>query len=139
MHVLHCKACGWHSDVDVGMRPQCPDCGKPLHFIRFAPHELIEMRDALAQWAAGERDNDVDELANARAGRDRILSNFNKMLGTRIRTSPGEVLIEEFLRPLGDAWRVDVEMAQALAKSLGTTPEFWLKLQANHDRSKPST
>lgn len=31
------------------------------------------MRDALGQWAAAERDSDPQELANARAERDRLL------------------------------------------------------------------
>ena len=35
---------------------------------------LPSMRDALAQWAAAERDGDATELANARAERDRLLA-----------------------------------------------------------------
>ena len=57
----------------------------------------------------------------------------------RVRTCPGEVLCEEFLKPLGADWRVDAAMAEALARSLGTTPEFWLNLQANFDASKHKT
>ncbi|MBI2931540.1 MAG: HigA family addiction module antidote protein [Planctomycetes bacterium] len=66
-------------------------------------------------------------------------------------TSPGEILQEEFLKPLGltqkqfaDHIKCDVkvinrivngrsavtaEMAVRLAASLGTTPEFWLNAQ----------
>ena len=80
----------------------------------------------------------------------------------RITTHPGEVLLEEFLSPLGVtrgelAKHLDVpvqrineivrgrrgissEMARLLAQSLGTTPEFWTTLQSNHDltRNRPS-
>lgn len=80
----------------------------------------------------------------------------------RTPTHPGEVLSEEFLQPLGItqvalAEHLDVpaqrinelvrgkrgvtpETAWLLAGALGTTPEFWLNLQSNHDlvRSRPS-
>lgn len=79
----------------------------------------------------------------------------------RIPTHPGEVLLQEFLKPLGitqvalaehltipvqrinelvRAKRgVTPETAWLLAGALGTTPEFWINLQANHDlvRSRP--
>ena len=79
----------------------------------------------------------------------------------RIPTHPGEVLLEEFLKPLGLtqvalADHLDIpiqrinelvrgkrgvspETAWLLAGALGTTPEFWINLQANHDlvRSRP--
>ena len=70
-------------------------------------------------------------------------------------TSPGEILREEFLVPLnmtqGELAQrlgvrtesinrlvnarqaVSVAMALRLAKGLGTTPDFWLNLQRNHD------
>lgn len=80
----------------------------------------------------------------------------------RTPTHPGEILVEEFLKPLGvtqvglaahlgiPVQRVNelvrgkrgVTPATAwlLAGALGTTPEFWLTLQANHDLglSRPS-
>lgn len=73
----------------------------------------------------------------------------------RIPTHPGEVLHEEFLRPLGHSAaafathlrisarsvreivrgrrRVTPETAWLLSQALGTTPEFWLNLQNAHD------
>jgi addiction module HigA family antidote len=80
----------------------------------------------------------------------------------RIPTHPGEVLLEEFLRPLGIsqvafARHVGVPLqrvneivrgkrgitpdtAWRFAQSLGTTPEFWMNLQAAYDlaRSRPA-
>lgn len=77
----------------------------------------------------------------------------------RIRTHPGEVLREEFMKPLGlsanalalalrvpatrigDILRrhkpraVSADTALRLARYFGTTPEFWLNLQAAHDLS----
>jgi addiction module HigA family antidote len=79
----------------------------------------------------------------------------------RIPTHPGEVLLEEFLKPLGVsqvalAEHLDIpvqrinelvrgkrgvtpETAWLLAGALGTTPEFWINLQANQDlvRNRP--
>lgn len=79
----------------------------------------------------------------------------------RIPTHAGEVLLEEFLKPLGVsqvalAEHLDIpvqrinelvrgkrgvtpETAWLLAGALGTTPEFWINLQANHDlvRNRP--
>ena len=73
---------------------------------------------------------------------------------TRIRTHPGEVLREEFMKPLGlsanalalalrvpatrigDILRtekpraVTADTAIRLARYFGTTPEFWLNLQS---------
>lgn len=81
----------------------------------------------------------------------------------RTPTHPGEVLLEEFLRPLGMtqvafAAHVGVptqrinevvrgkrgvtpETAWLLALALDTTPEFWLELQLAHDlvKSRPTT
>jgi addiction module HigA family antidote len=73
----------------------------------------------------------------------------------RIPTHPGKILVEEFLKPLGItqvalAAHLDVpiqrvnelvrgrrgvtaETAWLLAHALGTTPEFWLNLQACYD------
>lgn len=80
----------------------------------------------------------------------------------RVPTHPGEILIEEFLKPLGVTQiafakhigvpiqrineiargkrGVTPETAWLLAKSLGTTPEFWINLQVTYDlaRSQPS-
>lgn len=76
----------------------------------------------------------------------------------RIPTHPGEVLFEEFLVPLGITQvglaehleislqrineivrgkrGVTPETAWLLSQAFGTTPEFWLNLQANHDLAK---
>ena len=78
---------------------------------------------------------------------------------TRIRTHPGEVLREEFMKPLGlsanalalalrvpatrigDILRaekpraVTADTAMRLARYFRTTPEFWLNLQSAYDLS----
>nr|WP_199699329.1 HigA family addiction module antitoxin [Oleomonas cavernae] len=76
----------------------------------------------------------------------------------RIATHPGEMLLEEFMKPLGlsanalagllkvpanrisDLVRgrrqVTADTALRLARYFGTTPELWLNLQTNHDLSK---
>lgn len=73
----------------------------------------------------------------------------------RIPTHPGEVLLTEFLEPLGinqvdlaahigvpvqrvneivrGRRGVSPESAWLLADALGTTPEFWVNLQSAHD------
>ena len=73
----------------------------------------------------------------------------------RIPTHPGEVLLEEFLQPLGITQVAFAEpigvplqrvneivrgrrgvtpaTAWLLAGALGTTPEFWINLQVAHD------
>jgi addiction module HigA family antidote len=73
-------------------------------------------------------------------------------------THPGEILMEEFLRPLGltqvafarhigvPVQRVNeivrgkrgitAETAWLFAKALGTSPEFWINLQGNHDLAR---
>ncbi len=73
----------------------------------------------------------------------------------RVPTHPGEVLLEEFLKPLGisqvafaahisvplqrvnelihERRGVTPETAWLLSHALGTTPEFWMNLQAVHD------
>jgi addiction module HigA family antidote len=73
----------------------------------------------------------------------------------RIPTHPGEILLEEFLDPLGVTQKafaghlgvpiqrineivrgkrgVSSESAWYFAEALGTTPEFWMNLQAQHD------
>jgi len=72
--------------------------------------------------------------------------------------TPGEILAEEFLRPLGltqsqlalkmgvDRMRINeiirgtraitADTALRLAEVLNTTPQFWLGLQADHDLAK---
>ena len=72
-----------------------------------------------------------------------------------IPTHPGEILLEEFLKPLGvtqvafaahigvSVQRINElvrgkrgitpETAWLLSQALGTTPEFWINLQSNHD------
>ena len=76
----------------------------------------------------------------------------------RIPTHPGEILLEEFLNPLGlsqvafsahigvPVQRVNEivrgkrgitpESAWLFAEAFGTTPEFWLNLQSNYDLVK---
>ena len=78
----------------------------------------------------------------------------------RIRTHPGEVLREEFLKPLGlsanalalalrvsatrigDILRtekpraISADTAIRLARYFGTSPEFWVNLQLAHDLSR---
>ena len=73
----------------------------------------------------------------------------------RIPTHPGEILLEEFLNPMGlsqvafaghigvSVQRVNEivharrgitpETAWLFAEALGTSPEFWLNLQTNYD------
>jgi len=73
----------------------------------------------------------------------------------RIPTHPGEILLEEFLKPLGltqvgfaahigvSVQRVNEivkgkrgvtpETAWLFAQALGTSPEFWINLQTIHD------
>jgi addiction module HigA family antidote len=74
---------------------------------------------------------------------------------SRIPTHPGEVLLEEFLKPLkvtqvAFARHIGVpvqrinelirgkrgvtpETAWLLSQALDTTPQFWINMQANHD------
>ena len=76
----------------------------------------------------------------------------------RIRTSPGEILLEEFMKPLdlsgsevarqlkvpanriNDIVRgrreVSADTALRLARYFGTTARFWLNAQTAHDLSK---
>lgn len=76
----------------------------------------------------------------------------------RVRTHPGEILAEEFLKPLGlsatalalelrvppnrlseivkKRRAVTADTAMRLARFFGTTPEFWLNAQTGHDLSK---
>jgi addiction module HigA family antidote len=76
----------------------------------------------------------------------------------RVTTHPGEVLAEEFLKPLGlsvnalaialrvPATRVGAivkgeravtaDTALRLARFFGTSPEFWVNLQAMHDLTR---
>lgn len=73
----------------------------------------------------------------------------------RVPTHPGEMLLEEFLKPAGITQKsfaehigvtraalsetvkgkrsVTVKTAQLLSMALGTTPQFWLNLQQAHD------
>ncbi len=79
-------------------------------------------------------------------------------MAERIRTHPGEILREEFLVPLGMSANalarelrvppnritaivngtrsVTADTALRLARYYGTTPEFWINLQASHDLSR---
>ena len=82
---------------------------------------------------------------------------------SRIPNPPGVILAQEFLAPMGVSQvalaaylgvpvqrvtelvrgkrGVTPETAWLLAQALGTTPEYWLKIQAAHDlaRSRPAT
>ncbi len=75
----------------------------------------------------------------------------------RIKTHPGEILLEEFIRPLGltanalalalrvpsnrigaivkGERAVSADTALRLARYFGTTAQFWLNLQTSHDLS----
>jgi len=75
----------------------------------------------------------------------------------RTATHPGEILLHEFLEPLAQTQKalaehlgvpiqrinelvrgkrgVTPETAWLLSQALGTSPEFWMNLQANHDLS----
>ncbi|CBS90115.1 HigA family addiction module antitoxin [Azospirillum lipoferum] len=75
----------------------------------------------------------------------------------RIKTHPGEVLREEFMEPLGltanalsialrvpatrigeivnERRGISADTALRLARYFGTTPQFWLNLQSDHDLS----
>jgi antitoxin HigA-1 len=76
----------------------------------------------------------------------------------RVTTHPGEVLSEEFLRPLGTSVNalatalrvpatrigaivkgersVTADTALRLARFFGTSPEFWMNLQAMYDLTR---
>jgi addiction module HigA family antidote len=76
----------------------------------------------------------------------------------RVTTHPGEVLSEEFLKPLGMSVNalamalrvpatqigavvkgersVTADTALRLGRFFGTSPEFWVNLQAMHDLTK---
>ena len=76
----------------------------------------------------------------------------------RVTTHPGVILNEDFLKPLGmtahqlslalrvpatrigeilhERRSVTTDTALRLAKFFGTSPEFWINLQMNHDLSK---
>jgi len=80
----------------------------------------------------------------------------------RVPTHPGEILLEEFLRPMGISQvafarhigvplqrineivrgkrGITPDTAWRFAQAFGTTPEFWMSLQSNHDlaRSRPA-
>jgi antitoxin HigA-1 len=90
-------------------------------------------------------------------------STITRGVGTpnRVTTHPGEVLSEEFLKPLGlsinalalalrvPATRigaivkgersVTADTALRLARFFGTSAEFWINLQAMHDLTKTRT
>ena len=79
----------------------------------------------------------------------------------RIPTHPGEILLEEFLKPMdmnqasfaehigvpvqqvdeviAGTRGVNAEMAWLFSDAFGTTPQFWLNLQSAHDlaRNRP--
>jgi antitoxin HigA-1 len=79
-------------------------------------------------------------------------------MAPRIRTHPGEILAQEFLKPFGMSVNalalelrvpanrlgeiikkrrsVTADTAMRLARFFGTTPEFWLNAQTAYDLSK---
>src|SRR5882724_4277556 len=81
-----------------------------------------------------------------------------QMTPNRITTHPGEILAEEFLAPLGMSVNalalalrvpanrmgaivkgrrsVSADTALRLARFFGTSPEFWVNLQAMYDLTK---
>jgi addiction module HigA family antidote len=83
---------------------------------------------------------------------------MTRPLPRRITTHPGEVLSEEFLKPLGmsvHALALDLRVpanrlgaivkgersvspdtALRLARYFGTSPEFWVNLQTHHDLTR---
>lgn len=89
------------------------------------------------------------------------ITESNMLPENRIPTHPGEILLEEFLKPMGisqvDFARhigvpllrvneivrgkrgVTPDTAWQFAQALCTTPEFWMSPQTNHDlaRSRP--
>ena len=80
------------------------------------------------------------------------------MTPNRVTTHPGEILAEDFLEPLGLSANalalalrvpanrigailkgqrgVSADTALRLARFFGTSPEFWVNLQAMHDLTK---
>ena len=76
----------------------------------------------------------------------------------RIPTHPGEVLLEEFLKPMGitqkrlaehmgvsvqrvneivrGKWGVTAQTAWLLSETFGTTSSFWVNLQSSHDLAR---
>ena len=62
-----------------------------------------------------------------------FVTTINSLIST-----PGEILLEEFLQPLGISdivhgrRAISVEMAWLLSRALGTTPEFWLNLETTY-------
>jgi antitoxin HigA-1 len=83
---------------------------------------------------------------------------MSRRVAVQLRTHPGEVLAEEFMKPLGLSSRalgeaigvpgnrlsdivrqrrdVSADTAIRLGRYFGTDPRFWLNLQAAHDLSK---
>lgn len=81
------------------------------------------------------------------------------MIAAEQISSPGEILKEEFLEPMGiSQYRlakaigkpesaiseivngkrsITVEMAWLLSRALGTTPEFWMNLESTYRTKRP--
>lgn len=49
---------------------------------------------------------------------------------------PGEVLLDEFLRPMRISQNALARAAVRLAKALGTSEQFWMGLQTDYDLEK---
>lgn len=102
-----------------------------------------------------------EESGNSRSGLQADAGESVMLPENRIPTHPGVILLEEFLKPMGmtqvalsdqigvPTQRVNEiakgkrgvtpETAWLFAQAFGTTPQFWLNLQASHDlaRSRP--
>jgi len=40
--IYHCPWCGWQSEPNIGMKNECPDCGKYLMFVCGTNEEIDE-------------------------------------------------------------------------------------------------
>jgi addiction module HigA family antidote len=125
----------------------------------------LPIRRELEQKLASIRSASTINGASASPGPRRVLRMSKSSITTdgvptpnRVTTHPGEVLGEEFLKPLGlsvnalaialrvPATRigaivkgersVTADTALRLARFFGTSPEFWINLQAMHDLTK---
>jgi addiction module HigA family antidote len=87
-----------------------------------------------------------------------ITSQLKRLTPKRITAHPGEIILEKFLKPFGISVKalaialrvpatrigaivkgergVSADTAMRLARYFGTTPEFWMNLQAMHDLTR---
>ena len=38
--ILFCPKCGWRLDGEIGMKPECPDCGNALNLLSGTKEEI---------------------------------------------------------------------------------------------------